>query len=310
VGEIQKRGKVTECINYGSINGSNQLGGVVGRINYDDDEPYVNYCVNLGSVTGVKYVGGIAGYMAGTDRDWCKIHNSANYGTVTGHSNESSPYSGVGGILGKGNNRKCEVKFCVNFGTVKGSGTNVCVGGIAGKMGSGSLDVSLNVSLRESANYGEVSSSTADSYVGGVLGYLERANEWNEDNSITENCYNAGYIPSKLDNDPGGIVGCSANQSLIRKCVNYGNVPHGNGIMGTQDGNGNYSDCYTLYNTYKEGESTNIWPKHVNIFYTDNMNSQSYWDDTALNFSETWILKNGKAELRNCPFQYSKAPEK
>ena len=309
VGEVEKRGKIQECINYGTVNGCDQLGGVVGHVQYKDDEPYVNYCVNLGNVTGDNFVGGVVGAMSGKDNDWCKIHHCANYGTVIGESTSSSPYPGVGGILGKGKNRKCEVKFSVNFGTVKGSGENVCVGGIAGKMGSGSLDISLNVSLRESANYGEISSSTEDSYVGGILGYLERANDGNEDNSITENCYNAGYIPSDLDNDPGGIVGCSANQSLIRKCINYGNVPHGNGIMGTQDGNGNYSNCYTLYNTYKEGESTSIWPKSVNIFYADDMKDQDYWDKTSLDFDGIWIIRNGRPELRNCPFQYSTAPQ-
>ncbi|MBR5610612.1 MAG: hypothetical protein IKW65_03735 [Bacteroidales bacterium] len=308
-GEVEKRGKLQECINYGSINGGGHLGGVVGHVQYQDDEPYVNYCVNLGSVSGTNFVGGVVGAMSGGSGEWCKIHHSANYGSVTGKATSSSPYPGIGGILGKGKSRRCEVKYCVNFGTVTGSGTNVCVGGVAGKMGSGSDDVSLNVSMRQSANYGEVSSSTKDSYVGGVLGYLERANKWNEDNSIAEDCYNAGYIPSDLDNDAGGIVGCSANHSLIRRCVNYGNVPHGNGIMGTQDGSGDYENCYTLYNTYKEGESTDIWPKSVNIFYQGDMGSEDYWNKSELNMNDTWIVKNGKAELRNCPFQYSTAPQ-
>lgn len=306
VGEIEKKGKLEECINYGTVKGKDHLGGVVGHVQYGSDEPYVNYCVNIGEVTGENFVGGVVGATSATSvHDWCKIHNSANYGTVTGNASSSSPYPGVGGILGKAKDRRCVVQYSVNFGTIIGSGENVCVGGIAGKMGSGSSNTSLNVSLRESANYGEVRSNTSDSYTGGIIGYLERANIGNEDNSIVQNCYNSGYLPSDLSNDAGGIVGCSATYSLIDCCVNYGQVPYGNGIMGTDDGNGTYSNCYTLEGTYQSGS---LWPKSVHVFSADEMGSYGYWNDTDLDFSDVWVIQNGRPELRYCPFQYTSRP--
>ncbi len=308
VGEIEKRGKVQECINYGTVTGADNFGGIVGHMQYSSAEPYVNYCVNLGNVTGCNFVGGVVGGMSGNDdTDWCKIHHSANYGAVTANSNDSSPYPAVGGILGKGHDRRCTVQYCVNFGTITGSGTNICVGGIAGKMGSANGYVESNVSMRDSANYGEVSSLTSDSYVGGILGYLEKANMGNQSNSIIQNCYNAGSIPCSLDNDPGGIVGCAAYHSLTDKCINYGYVPYGNGIMGTQDGSADYSNCYTLADSYDT--SKDLWPKSVHVFSTEQMGDSDYWDGTSLDFTNTWVICNGRPELRDCPFQYSSAPK-
>lgn len=307
VGEVEKKGKVEECINYGDVYGERYLGGIVGYIQYSSDEPYVNYCVNIGSVTGTKYVGGVAGAMSSSEyQAWCSIHNCANYGTITGNSDESSPYSGVGGILGKSIDLYGNVQYCVNFGKVTGSGENVCVGGIAGKMGDSTPQYKLNVSLRECANYGEVSSSESSSYLGGIIGYLEDGIYDNPYNSAVENCYNSGSIPSDVDENTGGIVGLAANHSMTAKCVNYGNVPYGNGIMGTDEGNGEYEDCYTLEGTYISGD---VWPKSVHVFTASQMSDSNYWEkETSLNMSETWRMNNGRAELTKCPFQYVSAP--
>ena len=307
-GEIQNRGKLSECINYGTVIGSDNVGGVAGKMYAEDDEPYVTYCVNVGNVSGVSEIGGVVGLMADGGDDWCRILYSANYGTVTGST--TTDFTGVGGILGESTQTYTNVQYCVNFGHVKGSGTsgNVCVGGISGKIGDASPVYSSNVSLRECANYGKVESASNDSYVGGITGYLEEGRYFYKDNSIVENCYNSADIDQNTNHDAGGIVGCMDNNCLVKYSVNYGKLPYGNGIIGTGNSDEgdewDYSDIYTLEGTYKSGS---IWPKGTNVFYAEEMGSDDYWTG-KLDLEKYWIIRNGRPELRTCPFQYTKAP--
>ena len=305
-GEIQNRGKLSECINYGTVIGSDNVGGVAGKMYAEDDEPYVTYCVNVGNVSGVSEIGGVVGLMADGGEDWCRIHYSANYGTVTGSTTTS--FTGVGGILGESTQTYSNVQYCVNFGAVEGTGTSgkVCIGGVVGKIGSSSPYYTLNVSLRECANYGEVTSSSSSAYIGGVAGYLEKGIDIYEENSEIENCYNDGDISYEGDNRPGGIVGCVDLNCVTANCINYGNIPHGNGVIGTHEGSSwEYKQIYTLEGTYYPDSK---WPDDTHVFSAEQMGDSGYWDDTKLDFSTVWIIKNGRPELRTCPFQYTKAP--
>lgn len=305
-GEIQNRGKLSECINYGTVSGSDNVGGVAGKMYAEDDEPYVTYCVNVGNVSGVSEIGGVVGLMADGGDDWCRIHYSANYGTVTGST--TTDYTGVGGILGESTQTYSNVQYCVNFGAVEGTGTSgkVCIGGVVGKIGSSSPYYTLNVSLRDCANYGEVTSSSSSAYIGGVAGYLEKGIDIYEENSEIENCYNDGDISYEGDHRPGGIVGCVDLNCVTARCINYGNIPHGNGVIGTHEGSSwEYEQIYTLEGTYYPDSN---WPDGTHVFSAEQMGDSGYWDDTKLDFITVWIIKNGRPELVNCPFQYSKAP--
>ena len=305
-GEIQNRGKLSECINYGTVRGSDNVGGVAGKMYAEDDEPYVTYCVNVGNVSGVSEIGGVVGLMADGGDDWCRILYSANYGTVTGST--TTDFTGVGGILGESTQTYTNVQYCVNFGAVEGTGTSgkVCIGGVVGKIGSSSPYYTPNVSLRDCANYGEVTSSSSSAYIGGVAGYLEKGIDIYEENSEIENCYNDGDISYEGDHRPGGIVGCVDFNCVTARCINYGNIPHGNGVIGTHEGSSwEYKQIYTLEGTYYPDSK---WPDDTHVFSAEQMGDSGYWDDTKLDFITVWIIKNGRPELVNCPFQYSKAP--
>ena len=306
VGEVQSRGKISECINYGTVSGGNNVGGVAGKMYADSDEPYVEYCVNIGNVSGAEEIGGVVGLMASGDDDWCKIRKCANYGKVSGTS--TTNYTGIGGILGESTREYTNVQYCVNFGAVEGTGTSgkVCIGGVVGKIGSSSPYYTPNVSLRECANYASVTSGSSSAYIGGVAGYLEKGIDLYEENSEIENCYNDGDISYEGDHRPGGIVGCVDLNCVTAKCINYGNIPHGNGVIGTHEGSSwEYKQIYTLEGTYYPDSK---WPDDTHVFTAEQMGDSGYWGDTQLDFSNVWIIKNGRPELVNCPFQYSKAP--
>ena len=69
-------GNISNCENRAMVNGTNQVGGIVG--NYCNNT--ISSCANYGAVTGTEYaVGGIVGYFgSGT------MQNSANYGDISG----------------------------------------------------------------------------------------------------------------------------------------------------------------------------------------------------------------------------------
>ena len=68
-------GYISNCENRAMVNGTNQVGGIVGS-SYDNT---ISSCANYGAVTGTEYAGGIVGYFgSGT------MQNSANYGDISG----------------------------------------------------------------------------------------------------------------------------------------------------------------------------------------------------------------------------------
>ena len=68
-------GYISNCENRAMVNGTNDVGGIVG-VSYDNT---ISSCANYGAVTGTEYAGGIVGYFgSGT------MQNSANYGDISG----------------------------------------------------------------------------------------------------------------------------------------------------------------------------------------------------------------------------------
>lgn len=308
VGEISGRGAIVDCINYGEkVSGNNNVGGVAGKVYYKIDEPYINYCVNAAEVAGCLQVGGVVGLMSSDDKDVdasCKIYNSANYGKVTSTGDDHS--CGTGGILGNCPTIYGVIQYCVNYGEVYAENCN-CVGGISGTMGKDAELMSsyapLNMNILQCGNYGKIWSADNDSSIGGIIGYQEEGydNESLQYVSLVENCYNCGEIPSDHDHDTGGIIGYIDRFASAFRCVNYGNVKHGNGTIGTHKGvstsNYNYTYLYTLEGTY-EGD---LWPSKVNVFSSSDMGRESTYN--GFDFNSVWIMKDGKALLQKCPFQ-------
>ena len=109
------------CTNYANVCGSN-TGGIAGN-GANDAEFY--HCMNYGTIQGTACIGGIVGY-GGT------VMNSWNYGTVTNlayDKKELSGDAGAGGICGDTVN---EILNCINEGEV--SAGYMSAGGICGSL--------------------------------------------------------------------------------------------------------------------------------------------------------------------------------
>lgn len=96
--------ELTNCYQFGSVRGSNHVGGVLGRINSEVNGGHsiLSKCLAVGAITGNDYVGGLAG-SCGWNVDLtarysgilslCNIENSYFRGSVTGNQY-------IGGLAG------------------------------------------------------------------------------------------------------------------------------------------------------------------------------------------------------------------
>ena len=223
---------VSNCVNYGTVNGSSWIiGGVVGS-----GGNIVTNCVNFGNVncSANDCVGGIAGSTKNTG----SISNCYNYGKITargkaggivGQANKPivncinyGDVNGVwalGGILGyvKGED-SASISDCVNFGNVVGSSTGN--GGVFG-IHEGGADAKGVVIIRNCINNGTASGTWG---VGGIAG--------DTPGKITD-CVNNGTISAK--GEVGGIVGKAYGE--ITGCVNNGHIIGAQAIIGGIVGN-------------------------------------------------------------------------
>ena len=83
-----KGGKINRCVNKGNINGKGiNIGGILGS-NWN----YIYNCINLGSVNGIQKVGGITGY------EWAAyIYYSCNLGDIKAQTGETGGVAGWNG---------------------------------------------------------------------------------------------------------------------------------------------------------------------------------------------------------------------
>ena len=201
--------------NHGQVSGGGMaayIGGIVGSYGGT-----IYGCYNTGNITGGKYVGGILGNSG-------SIYNSYNLGTVTPSNFSSSSY--IGGIGGYSISK---ISGCYNLGEIVG-GTQNYVGGLAGRMSTSGTPSIIN-----SYNRGSVQST--GSYVGGLVG----------DGGIASisNSYNLATVSGGA-NYMGGIAGRLTTGS-ITNCFNGALVSNSSGNMGAILGYGEsspISNCY------------------------------------------------------------------
>jgi len=79
------------CINYATVVGNNNVGGIIGRCGSDG---WFTNCSNYGDISGSKYVGGIAGLSTryGVGGNANSFNGCSNNGTVSGQSNYGDLY--------------------------------------------------------------------------------------------------------------------------------------------------------------------------------------------------------------------------
>ena len=295
-------------INYGEISGTNYTGGIIGDIHEEGKAKnfYLKNAVNVGKVTGTGQVGGCVGHY------WASgilnlgietIHYilyCANYGEVNGSNGGN-----VGGIIGYFNARKAVVSHSANHGKVYGSGSDVKVGGIAGRMGSNDeagTALPNNMELSYSCNFGEVGSNTGNANVGGLLGWQEQGSPDDETHYMLHNCYNMGIVPTNQDSDNGGVLGCIDHLGEVQNCYNAKKVSHGNGIIGTHKG----GSIFYHHNLYVLEDSGKYWC--ADKFKESDKSKESTYK--GFDFKSVWAIStstnNGFPYLRDCPYQFKK----
>lgn len=290
-GKFTKEGNINHCINYGSVNGKENVGGISGAANYihiTEKRRFFERCVNVGAVSGSKDIAGIVGFMHGDADHYVEVAYCANYGEIKGGSGTT------GGIAGWICDRKGRIYYSVNHGYVNSS--SACrTGGIIGKMGldPSGLYQSTNLEIGWCANTGNVSCS-GDSDVGGIIGFAEEgAGDWNDHDSWVHDCYNTGKI-SESGKEAGGIIGYSDRYCYLLRLVNYGETDYA--IVGDYK----YGpDLYDDYTYYTKGEPTkNIADKYI----SDTSVPENY---DGFDFTNTWQIYDKRAILQDskCPFQ-------
>ena len=300
------KSKQSDLINYTEkVNGQNYTGGIFGAILLLDDCNSFNLSniFNEGEIYGTCQVGGCVGYIEHSTADNFRghdvaVHYAGNFADV-----EASADGNVGGIIGHGNTARMIVLYSANHGNVHSKGISK-VGGIIGCIGHDAEGATFylgeNMELAYCCNRGKISSDKPDSNLGGIVGYQEEGNEFDEQKWMTHDCYNAGNISSDQSADNGGIIGFIDHYGEIGQCINFGKVDSGNGGVGTHPSSGIFyhHDVYILDTSGKD------WCAET--FSYDDRTKQSTF--SGFDFSNIWLLNDSKNDsypsLRNCPFQY------
>ena len=108
-------------------------------------------------------------------------------------------------------------------------------------------------------------------------------------------CLNKGKVLNKHNSDNGGLLGYTDHLGKIYRCVNLGNVEHGNATIGThKSGSSFYHDAlYFLEGTVKD------WPSAQKVSSADIGKKESF---PGINFSGAWSISESGPDLRDCPF--------
>lgn len=146
-----------------------RMGGVLGWVTCDKADSKNNSaggtinlknCVNTGKIEGTGDVGGVVGYVTLQYRNdyIINMENCVNTGTVFASG------TGAGGVFGTNKGGIFNLKGCANYGSV--SADSKKAGGIMGYSETASSTAILSASFTDCANYGTITSFTS---VSGIL---------------------------------------------------------------------------------------------------------------------------------------------
>lgn len=287
--------EMRDCANTGIVKGGDSTGGIVGIVYVRTQDYTLQWLVNNAAVSAKGTAGGIVGGVDLGSSNHLRIVNSANFAGISADA-DSNSY--IGGILGCTFSNHVHVVSCANHGLISGGAHVTCVGGLVGHMGHDPSGVSQseNIEISNSMNSGEVKSSYNDANVGGLLGYQEEGTQNSHDEYSVYYCYNAGRVSSDQHDDNGGLVGKVSHYSKLHRCMNYGRVEHGNATIGTRQSS---AIVYHDYLHYQSGSGKD--------WYANNEIPESKLSDksqySGFDFDHVWIIQDGRAELRACPWQ-------
>ena len=196
----------------------------MGQTNLENIINFASVEVAEGS-TGKTRIAGICGNIASTGT----IKNCINYGSITNNASvtgvESSSSSTLQPSSMAGIAAQCDKAAtydgCINYGTITNSNPGVFrIGGIVG-------NTSYAYMIKDCKNYGEIklnaTCSSANSYIGGILGYGNGIN--------VKNCANyASFNWNTFNNTTfGGGVFAYVGSGSAEGCLNEGTLTVGKG---------------------------------------------------------------------------------
>ena len=152
-GYVTRGSNITYCYSTGKIEGSSNIGGVVGRVDVDSGDGIIEYCYSTGKVTGAYYIGGVVGV-----NNKGKVSNCYSTSNVTGDES-------VGGVTGLNQNGG-NIIYCYSTGSVENR-NDTSTGGVVGMntAGDDTSSVEYCVALGPSVTNG------GGTYIGRVAGY-------------------------------------------------------------------------------------------------------------------------------------------
>ena len=285
-------------ITYGSVDGEESTGGVVGYLHPNSSSLTVQYCVNTASLIGVGDVGGIVAYV-NRDGNGPTIQYCANFGDIS--ASVSADDYAVGGIAAYAKLKGTHIYYCTNHGDITASGQYKGIGGIGGEVGhnTGTVSCSNNAYVKYCANFGNLQGDHSDSYVGGIVGFMQEGSA-SKGNCCIYDSYNRGEILSNHSEETGGILGHADYYNTLYRNINFGKVHHGNAIIGCRKKN--IAVLYLDDNYYLEG-SGGDW-KATDSFSEGEIGSSSTYKN--FDFNSVWEMIDGYPYLRNNPFQRTK----
>ena len=222
------KGKVEMIIPDKGASNASQLGGIVGHI---EGSGIVESCTNDGQVTyegtGTPRIAGICGYINNLTE--LTFKNCVNNGPIvwTEGNYTSTSWSYVGGLTGYYGTPKHSAHVlysgCVNNGKVScnitDTKTKARVGGVISHGGISNAEFTegeLTWEVVNCTNNGEVesTSTTANNYLGGVIGYTETTCK-----IVCDGCVNNARIATAGNGTVGAILG--RNCSVASTFTNF-----------------------------------------------------------------------------------------
>lgn len=273
-------GRIIDCTVEGDVQGTTNVGGVVGSSKNDE---LTNLVFDGGviSSTSSACIGGIAGLSKNDQITGC--YSDATM-TTSGES------ANMGGIAGKANSHIAE---SVSKGTLTATGANAQVGGIVGTsqangivedcFSSAALTSTYAAAGIVSYNYGSVTRSLATgnlstrNYAAGVVGYNDGASATVSKSIATCNKIDVTYESQQVQQGGGygqRIIGGIKNGAPAPEMDNY--------ALKTMQVSVN-DVSQKVYDDIMNGTSKTM----------DELNSQSTYAELGWNFSSIWYMNAG-----------------
>lgn len=171
-----------ECVNNGTIKGTQCIGGILGIRNSSAGGLTIEKCMNTGDIYGTgsgntgRDIGGILGTSVGSSTayiDSISIKDCTNCGSIYTNITSVNKGDSIGGVVGRFQAYSVgTVSGCQNFGTV-GSEANaglVSGAGILGCSQAKSADGTVaTISIANCTNYGKINAKAVDSGLSGLV---------------------------------------------------------------------------------------------------------------------------------------------